>query len=69
MRLDDPAQDIQAIAAGLGCTVVVDHQVKKVSDLKTALQKAVQAMKDGKPVVLDVQVRPDGYSSVLEKAK
>ena len=69
MRLDDPAPNIHKMAEGLGCTVVSDHQVKKASELQGILQKAVEAVKSGKPVVLDVQVLPEGYSSALEKAK
>ncbi|KAK5172944.1 uncharacterized protein LTR77_003066 [Saxophila tyrrhenica] len=69
MRLDDPAPDIHKIADGLGCTIVSDKQVAKASELQGALEKAVQAVKDGKTVVLDVRVLPEGYSSALEKAK
>lgn len=69
MRLDDPAPDVHKMAEGLGCTVVSDRQVKKASELQSVLQKALKAVKDGKPVVVDVQVLPEGYSAALEKAK
>ena len=69
MRLDDPAPNIHKMAEGLGCTVVVDEQVKKASELQGVLQKAFAAVKEGKSVVVDVQVLPEGYSAALEKAK
>ena len=69
MRLDDPAPDVHKMAQSLGCTTVTDQQVRKPSDLQSMLQKAVKAAKEGKPVVLDVRVPPEGYSAALEKAK
>lgn len=69
MRLDDPAPDIHKMAEGLGCTVVRAEQIQKISELKPAMEKAVTELKAGKQVVLDVRVRPEGYSSALEKAK
>jgi thiamine pyrophosphate-dependent acetolactate synthase large subunit-like protein len=69
MRLDDPAPDIHKIAQGMGCNVVSEEQIRKHSDLQNALGKAVQAVKEGKTVVVDVEVLPEGYSSALEKAK
>lgn len=69
MRLDDPAPDIHKMAEGLGCTVVRPGQIQKVSELGEAMKKAVQELKAGKQVVLDVRIRPEGYSSALEKAK
>lgn len=69
MRLDDPPVDVHKIAEGLGCTVVTNEQVKKASELQVLLKSAVDAVKSGRPVVLDVRVLPEGYSSALEKAK
>ena len=69
MRLDDPPPNVHKMAQGLGCTVVTEHQVKKASDLQGMLRKAVAELNSGKPVVLDVQVLPEGYSSALEKAE
>lgn len=69
MRLDDPQPHIHKMAEGLGCTVVTAEQVKKASDLKGILQKALGALKDGKPVVVDVQVLPEGYSAAMKEAK
>ena len=69
MRLDDPAPDIHKIAEGLGSTIVSQEQVKKASELGGILEKAVKELRNGKPVVLDVRVLPEGYSSALEKAK
>ncbi|KAK3718656.1 hypothetical protein LTR37_004873 [Vermiconidia calcicola] len=69
MRLDDPAPDVHKMAEGLGCTVVSGVQIKKASELQGVLEQAVKAVRDGKSVVVDVQVLPEGYSSALEKAK
>lgn len=69
MRLDDPQPNVHKMAEGLGCTIVTDEQVKTKDELRDMLQRAVKALRDGKPVVLDVRVRPDDYSSNLEKAK
>lgn len=69
MRLDDPQPDVHMIARGLGCTIVAEQQVKDASKLKDLLQSAVAEVKQGKSVVLDVQVCPEGYSSALEKAE
>lgn len=69
MRLDDPAPDVHKMAEGVGCTVVAGEQVKSTSALREAMKKAVAELKAGKQVVLDVRVRPEGYSSALENAK
>lgn len=69
MRLQEPQPDVHKIAEGLGCTIVSSSRIKTTSHLKPALEKAVEEVKNGKPVVLDVQVLPEGYSSALEKAK
>ena len=69
MRLDDPAPDVHLIAKGLGCSLVTERQVKKAGELRDLLQKAVAEVRQGKLVVLDVQVRPEEYSSALEKGK
>jgi thiamine pyrophosphate-dependent acetolactate synthase large subunit-like protein len=69
MRLDDPAPDIHKIAEGLGCTTLSSQQINSVDELQSVLRKAVQAVKEGKPVVVDVQVLPEGYASALEKAR
>lgn len=69
MRIDDPAPDVHQMARGLGCTVVTAEQITTTSELREMMQKAVEELKAGKQVVLDVRVRPDDYSSNLEKAK
>ena len=67
VRLDDPLPDISQNAASLGLTVL-GGLVKRRGELVTTLQKAVQEVRDGKTVLVDVQVLPDGYSNALEKA-
>lgn len=69
MRLDDPAPDVHKMAEGLGCTVVTSRQVQDASSLSGILQKALGAVKDGKSVVVDVRVLPEGYAAAMEKAK
>lgn len=69
MRLQDPAPDVHKMAEGLGCTIVTIEQVKTKSELGNAMKQAVAQLREGKPVVLDVRVRPDDYSSGLEKGK
>ena len=45
-------------------------QVRKKGELSRVLEQAVQRVeRDGKVVVVDVRVLPEGYSSALEKAK
>lgn len=69
IRIDDPLPDISQNAASLGATVV-GGQVKSRELLVDALRRAVREVKEKrKLVVVDVEVRPDGYSAALEKAK
>jgi thiamine pyrophosphate-dependent acetolactate synthase large subunit-like protein len=68
MRLDDPLPDISQNAVSFECTVVTG-QVKERSKLGGVLKEAIQEVRAGKPVVLDVRVLPEGYSSGLECAK
>ena len=68
MRIDDPLPDLSQNAASLGLTVL-GGQVRSRSELGAILEKAVEEVKRGKTVLVDVQVLPDGYSSALEKAK
>lgn len=71
MRLDDPLPDVSKNAESLGCKVVYpEGQVKKKSELEGTLKRAVEeAKKSSLPVVVDVSVLPEGYSSALEKSK
>ena len=69
MRLQDPAPDVHKMAEGLGCTVVTSEQVKTKRELADVMKQAFAQLRDGKPVVVDVRVRPDDYSSGLEKGK
>jgi thiamine pyrophosphate-dependent acetolactate synthase large subunit-like protein len=69
IRIDDPLPDLSENAASLGATVV-GGQVRSRAELVAKLQKAVEEVKSKQTVVvLDIQVRPDGYSAALEKAK
>lgn len=66
MRLNDPLPDLSMNAASLGLTVF-GGQVRRRGNLKGMLQKAVQAVRHGKPVVVDIQVYPDEYNRTMEK--
>jgi thiamine pyrophosphate-dependent acetolactate synthase large subunit-like protein len=68
MRIDDPLPDLSQNAASLGLTVL-SGQVRSRNALGALLGRAVNEVKGGKTVLVDVQVLPDGYSSALEKAK
>jgi thiamine pyrophosphate-dependent acetolactate synthase large subunit-like protein len=69
IRIDDPLPDLSQNAASLGATVL-EGQVTSRAELVDTLKKAVQQVHDKKTVVVvDVQVRPHGYSSALEKGK
>lgn len=68
MRLDDPLPDLSQNAASFGCAIL-GGQVKERSSLREVLRKAIQEVRAGKPVVVDVQVLPEGYSSGLEGTK
>ena len=68
MRLDNPLPDLSQNATSFGCTVV-GGQVKDRSKLREVIAKAIQEVRAGKSVVVDVQVLPEGYSSGLEGAK
>jgi thiamine pyrophosphate-dependent acetolactate synthase large subunit-like protein len=69
MRLDDPLPDVTKNAESLGCATVYGGQVKRRSELEGVLRKAAEEVRKGGPVVVDVRVLPEGYSSALEKAK
>ncbi|KAK4612235.1 Benzoylformate decarboxylase [Fulvia fulva] len=70
MKLDNPQPDLHKIAEGLGCTVVRDSRVVEKSKLGTAIADAVGKVREGKCVVLDVRVLPQGYGSAMsEKTK
>lgn len=69
MRLDDPLPDLSQNAASFGCEINPTGQVKKRSELREVLRKAILNVGNGKTVVVDVQVLPDGYASGLEGTK
>jgi thiamine pyrophosphate-dependent acetolactate synthase large subunit-like protein len=69
IRIDDPMPDLSQNAASLGATVV-SGQVQRRGELGETLRRAVEEVKCKRTVVVvDVEVRPDGYSAALEKAK
>lgn len=70
MRLDDPMPDVTKNAESLGCMAVAPGQVQQKSELGEVLMRAAKEVKEnGKTVIVDVRVLPEGYSSALEKAK
>lgn len=69
MRLDDPQPDVHKIAEGLGCTIVTSEQVKTKSELVKVLPKAIEQLRAGEPVVLDVRVRPEEYAAASDNKK
>jgi thiamine pyrophosphate-dependent acetolactate synthase large subunit-like protein len=62
MRLSDPDIDLVSLARGQG--VEAAGPVTKVADLRPALEKAIKAVEEGRPYLLDVVVAP-GYASLL----
>ncbi|OYD73771.1 UNVERIFIED_ORG: thiamin pyrophosphate-dependent acetolactate synthase large subunit-like protein [Burkholderia sp. CF145] len=58
-RIADPEPDLAMIARGQGLVGI--GPVARAADLDTALAQAVNALRDGKTVVVDVRVDP-GYS-------
>lgn len=65
-----PTPDCATIARGLGCGTVCDGIVERRDQLEEVLVKAVKmARGEGRVVVVDVLVRPEGYSGALEKGK
>jgi thiamine pyrophosphate-dependent acetolactate synthase large subunit-like protein len=58
----DPAPDLPALARSLG--LQAPDQVRDRAQLPAALSEAVAAARSGRTVLLDIQVRPDGYLSV-----
>lgn len=69
IRIDDPQPDVTQNAASLGATVLGDRVTSRRT-LVERLEEAIQEIRNKRTVVVvDVQVRPDGYSSALEKGK
>jgi len=60
--ISDPEPDLPAMARSLG--LQAPDQVRDRSALPAALAEAVAAARSGQCVLVDVQVRPDGYLSV-----
>ncbi|KAJ5612133.1 hypothetical protein N7510_005327 [Penicillium lagena] len=67
-RIDDPSPDLSQNVASLGATVV-GGQVQRRGQLGETLPQAVDEVRRKRTVaVVDVQVRPEGYSAALGKA-
>ena len=62
VRIDDPSLDFSAIARGQG--VAASGFVERAADLPAALDKAIAAVEDGKPYLMDLRVVP-GYAGPL----
>ena len=62
VRIDDPPVDFSAIARGQG--VAAEGPVERAADLPAALDKAIAAVEDGKPYLMDLHVVP-GYAGPL----
>ncbi|CAK4022865.1 Thiamine pyrophosphate enzyme, central domain-containing [Lecanosticta acicola] len=67
MRLDSPPPDLQRIAEGHGCAVVRKEQVTRLGELEGAMRDAVEQVRRGKCVVLDVRVLPEGYAEGMSE--
>ncbi|KXT08742.1 hypothetical protein AC579_4142 [Pseudocercospora musae] len=65
MRLTEPQPDCGKIAEGLGCAIVMEGRVEDRRELEAAIRDAVRQAREGKVVVLDVNVRPDGYGKAM----
>lgn len=66
MRLDDPLPNLSQNAASLGVTVV-GGQVTKRGELKGILEKALKEVRNGRPVVVDVETQAYGYSKNIRR--
>ncbi len=55
-RIDDPPVDLAGLARDYG--VAGEGPIRKASDLIAALQRGLDAVKDGKPYVVDVLIDP-----------
>jgi thiamine pyrophosphate-dependent acetolactate synthase large subunit-like protein len=64
-RIDEPDIDLAAMARAQGAEGI--GPVKDIKDLASAIQKAVQAVKDGKVCVVDIRVVP-GYDTNMSGA-
>ena len=64
-RIDEPDIDLAAMARAQGAEGI--GPVKSISELKGAMEKAVQAVRDGKVCVVDIRVIP-GYDTNMSGA-
>lgn len=67
-QITNPTPDLNAMAVALGLSVPGPCCTDR-KDLPDMMAKAVKLAQEGKPVVIDVGILPDGYSSALEKAR
>ena len=65
MRIEDPLPDLGMNARSLGATTVGDLATEK-HELESVLRNAVKQVREGKVVLVDVRVRPDGYAGNLQ---
>ncbi|EME77652.1 uncharacterized protein MYCFIDRAFT_84301 [Pseudocercospora fijiensis CIRAD86] len=65
MRLTGPRPECGRIAEGLGCAVVREGRVEGKGELVGVMRRAVEMVREGGVVVLDVDVKPDGYGEVV----
>jgi len=64
-RIDEPDIDLAAMARAQGAEAI--GPVKSLSDLKSAIEKAIRAVRDGKVCVVDIRVVP-GYDTNMSGA-
>jgi len=64
-RIDEPDIDLAAMARAQGAEGI--GPVKSVAELKSCMEKAIQAVRDGKVCVVDIRVVP-GYDSNMSGA-
>ena len=64
--ITDPQPDLNLVAVGLGLEGL---SVRELKELPEIMKKGVKLAQQGKAVVIDVQILPDGYANALEKAR
>ncbi|MCJ1303834.1 hypothetical protein MMC08_006645 [Hypocenomyce scalaris] len=64
--ITDPQPDLNLVAVGLGLEGL---SVRELKELPEIMKKGVKLAQQGKAVVIDVQILPDGYATALEKAR
>jgi thiamine pyrophosphate-dependent acetolactate synthase large subunit-like protein len=67
-RIDDPQPDLNSLATSMGLSVP-GPKVTTREHLIPSLRRAVALAQEGRPVLLDIGILPDGYSTALEQAR